>query len=242
MKGADESKKRCVRLSIAEKFIDRITSSANRYEHETPIELKSFSIVRFGRTRRRAALWQLSFSGERKEKIAFTCRWNASGIVNVLEIQQNVLTTCVGRPLTMHEMGCPTYWVAVITKLHDSSSTVVNTLCRRNTALSICTSGCLKYSFSPPNSLYMIHFDYFSHCSLVKLSLFGTVRFQLSGLSSSQVHSIEIFGSRGSRNEFVITLYPSLTLKIDSPTAERSLGLLFSDLTRMSETMAENDC
>lgn len=37
--------------------------------------------------------------------VGLTCRWNASGIVKVLEIQQNVLTTCGGTPLTMHEIG-----------------------------------------------------------------------------------------------------------------------------------------
>lgn len=36
---------------------------------------------------------------------ALTCRWNASGIVKVDEIQQNVFTTCGGIPLTMHDIG-----------------------------------------------------------------------------------------------------------------------------------------
>lgn len=96
---------------------------------------------------------------EAQRKILLTCRWNASGIVNVLEIQQNVFTTCVGTPLTMHAIGWPTYCVAVMTRLQVSNSTVVNTLCKRNTALSICTSCCLKYSFNPPNNLYMIDDD-----------------------------------------------------------------------------------
>lgn len=87
----------------------------------------------------------------------FTCLLNASGIVNVDAIQQNVLTTCVGMPLTIHEMGFPTYWVAVMTSEHVSSRTVVNTLCSRKTALSVWISWSLKYSFKPPSNLYMIH-------------------------------------------------------------------------------------
>lgn len=69
-----------------------------------------------------------------------TCRRNASGIVNVLEIQQNVLTTCLGMPVTIQSIGLPTYCVAVIIKLHVSSKTVVKELCKRKTALSVCTS------------------------------------------------------------------------------------------------------
>lgn len=47
-------------------------------------------------------------------------------------------------PLTMHEMGWPTYWVAVIMRLQVSSRTVVKTLCNRKTALSVWISWCLK--------------------------------------------------------------------------------------------------
>jgi hypothetical protein len=69
--------------------------------------------------------------------VYITCRLYASGMVNVDEIQQNVFTTCVGTPLTIHEMGFPTYCVAVMTSEHVSSRTVVKTLWSRNTALSV---------------------------------------------------------------------------------------------------------
>lgn len=80
----------------------------------------------------------------------------SSGIVNVDVIQQNVFTTCVGSPLTMHWIGCPTYCVAVMIIEHMSSSTVVNMLWRRNTALSVLISWYLKYTLSPPSNLNMV--------------------------------------------------------------------------------------
>lgn len=40
-------------------------------------------------------------------------------------------------PLTMHEIGFPTYCVAVMIRLQVSKRTVVKTLCRRKTALSV---------------------------------------------------------------------------------------------------------
>lgn len=75
---------------------------------------------------------------------SLTCRLKASGIVNVELIQQKVLTTCVGMPLTMQEMGLPTYCVAVMIREHVNSSTVVKTLCSRKTALSVWISWILK--------------------------------------------------------------------------------------------------
>lgn len=88
--------------------------------------------------------WNKWEKKNRNINVTLTCRWNASGIVNVLAIQQNVFTTCVGIPLTIHEIGCPTYCVAVITRLHASKSAVVNRLCNRNIALSVVTSCNLK--------------------------------------------------------------------------------------------------
>lgn len=66
-----------------------------------------------------------------------TCLRKASGMVKVLWIQQNVLTTCGGTPLTMQLIGWPTYWVAVMIRLQVSRSTVVKELCSRKTALSV---------------------------------------------------------------------------------------------------------
>lgn len=88
--------------------------------------------------------WWFTFRCEIENREILTCRLNASGIVNVLDIQQNVLTTCVGIPLTMQLIGCPTYCVAVMTKLQVNSKTVVKTLCNLNTALSVWTSCHLK--------------------------------------------------------------------------------------------------
>lgn len=93
---------------------------------------------------------------EKNSILWLTCRWNASGMVKVLEIQQNVFTTCVGTPLTMHDMGLPTYCVAVMIRLQAINSAVVNRLCNRKIALSVSTSCNLKYSLSPPSNLYMI--------------------------------------------------------------------------------------
>lgn len=77
-------------------------------------------------------------------QIVLTCLLKASGMVNVDEIQQKVLTTCVGIPLTMQLIGLPTYWVAVMIKLQHNNNTVVKTLCNRNTALSVWMSCNLK--------------------------------------------------------------------------------------------------
>lgn len=42
--------------------------------------------------------------------------------------------------LPIQLIGAPTYCVAVITKLHVKSNTVVKTLCSLKTALSVCIS------------------------------------------------------------------------------------------------------
>lgn len=85
----------------------------------------------------------------------------ASGIVNVDVIQQNVFTTFVGNPLTMHWIGVPTYCVAVIIIEHVINSTVVNTLCSLNTALSIFIGWYLKYTLNRLNNLNILIFLYF---------------------------------------------------------------------------------
>lgn len=62
----------------------------------------------------------------------------------------------VGRPWTMHEIGLPTYWVAVTSNEHVNSSTVVKWLCKRNSTESVTISCRFRYLLNPPSSLYMI--------------------------------------------------------------------------------------
>lgn len=61
---------------------------------------------------------------------------------------------------TYHDIGLPTYCVAVMIRLQASNRAVVNRLCNRKIALSVCTSCNLKYSLSPPSNLYMIVWIY----------------------------------------------------------------------------------
>lgn len=82
-----------------------------------------------------------------------------SGMVNVLVIQQNVLTTCVGSPLTMQCIGWPTYCVAVIIIEQTRSKTVVKVQCNLKTALSVLNSWYLKYTLRPPSSLNILSFE-----------------------------------------------------------------------------------
>lgn len=102
-------------------------------------------------------------------------------MANVDVTQQYVLTTCVGRPLTMHCIGWPTYWVAVMIIEQMSSSTVVKILCSLNTTLSILISWYLKYALSPPSNLNILclyqlfvleHFPCQNHWVLI-LEIFG---------------------------------------------------------------------
>lgn len=75
-----------------------------------------------------------------KSIYALTCLLNASGMVKVDEIQQNVFTTWVGSPLTIHWMGLPTNWLAVMITLPAIKSTVVKSVWRRKIAQSVVIS------------------------------------------------------------------------------------------------------